>query len=383
MEVINTQHKHIKTWCPDADAKAMEQVYNLTKLPFLHSHVALMPDCHMGYGMPIGGVIAAKGAVIPNAVGVDIGCGMLAVRTSLKYMSPEGVKRLLGLIREGVPTGRHHNPDRCHMLDMPSPRNRAIIYDREYDSARKQMGTLGGGNHFIEIQMGSDGFIWFMIHSGSRNLGHKIATYYNKRAKEGIEAYHSSVPPHFDLAFFPYGSDGYAAYIDEMEIATEFAMSNRLAMAEVVKRSFALEPVQFEEPIHAVHNFARMEYHFGKNVVVHRKGATPAKKGELGIIPGSQGSSSFIVRGKGNPDSFESCSHGAGRPMGRRQAKETLDLEAEIKMLEDQDIIHSVRGRSSLDESTGAYKDIEEVMANQHDLVDIEVRLQPLGGIKG
>jgi len=245
------------------------------------------------------------------------------------------------------------------------------------------LGTLGGGNHFIEIQKGDDGHIWIMIHSGSRNLGFKVANYYNKLAIGLNEKWHTSVPREWELAFLLTDSDEGQAYIKEMQYCVEYALANRRLMMERVIQSVANNTNQtgFDEMINIAHNYASLEHHYGKDVWVHRKGATLARKGTVGIIPGSQGTASYIVEGLGNKESFESCSHGAGRKMGRKQAQRELNLEEEQAKLKG--ILHSVRGIKDLDEASGAYKDIKTVMENQKDLVKILVELKPLAVVKG
>jgi tRNA-splicing ligase RtcB len=248
-----------------------------------------------------------------------------------------------------------------------------------------QLGTLGGGNHFIEIQKGSDGFIWIMIHSGSRNIGFKVANYYNRLAIDLNRRWGSKIPKQWQLAFLPIDSEPGQKYISEMRYCIDFAYANRKLMMERVQAALQkyAGPVSFDPLINIAHNYAVMEYHFHKNVMVHRKGATRAQDGEIGIIPGSQGTPSYIVRGKGNPESFSSCSHGAGRRMGRKQAQRQLDLEGEQKRLDDQGVLHSIRSRRDLDEAAGAYKDIDKVIDNQLDLVEVLVELRPLAVIKG
>ncbi len=386
MKVINTEQKPIKSWVTDLEEGALEQAKNLANLPFLHKWVALMPDSHQGYGMPIGGVIATKGVVIPNAVGVDIGCGMCAVKTSIKEITTEQIKEIMGKIRQTIPVGVGNNrKEECDTDEMPDLSNSPYIVNQQYGPARYQLGTLGSGNHFIEIQKDEEGFIWLMIHSGSRNIGYKTAAYYNNLAKALNKKWHTSIPEKQDLAFLPLNSEEGKEYIKEMNYCVEFAFANRSKMMKDVMNIFieTFDLIKFEPMINIAHNYAKMENHFGENVMVHRKGATSAKKGEIGIIPGSQGTSSYIVEGLGNPESFESCSHGAGRKMGRNQARKDLDLEEEQKKLEDQGIVHSIRSVKDLDEASGAYKDIQVVMDNQKDLVKILVKLTPLAVVKG
>ena len=389
-KIISSEKLPIKMWTSDPfEDGALQQAKNLANLPFLFKHVALMPDCHQGYGMPIGGVIATKGVIIPNAVGVDIGCGMLAVRTELTSIDQDDLKKIMGLIREAVPVGFEHHQSAQNeklMPDLPAGRDSLWIVHLEYKSALKQLGTLGGGNHFIEIQKGSDGFIWVMIHSGSRNLGKKVADHYNKIAVKLNERWYSSIPRSHELAFLPIETDEAKSYKSEMDYCVDFALANRTLMAVKILNCIETvvnQRVIFEEAINISHNYARWENHFGHDVIVHRKGATSARDGEIGIIPGSQGTPSYIVKGLGNPESFQSCSHGAGRKMGRNQAQKELSLEAEIKRMNDMGIIHGIRNVSDLDEAPGAYKDINVVINNQLDLTEPIVTLTPIAVIKG
>ena len=379
----------IKTWMQDSDAVepgCWEQAMNLANLPFAFKHIAIMPDAHQGYGMPIGGVMATQGVVVPNAVGVDIGCGMLAAKTNLVGpVDTEKLKQVLGLIRECIPVGFAKHDDEESDYFMPVTDCKTPIVEREYHNACHSLGTLGGGNHFIEIQADEEQQIWVMIHSGSRNLGFKVANHYNKLAQELNKRWCVKVPPEHDLAFLPFDTDEAREYLNEMNYCVQYALANRQLMMERVWECladvFPTADWSDRNSINIAHNYARMEHHFGKDVMVHRKGATSAKLDEVGIIPGSQGAASFIVRGLGNRDSFMSCSHGAGRKMGRKQACRELSLEDEqAKMTR---VIHSVRHAKDLDEAPGAYKDIEEVMNNQSDLVEIKTRLRPLAVVKG
>lgn len=374
---------------------ALQQYENLAQLPFAFHHVAAMPDSHLGYGMPIGGVLATKGYIIPNAVGVDIGCGMCCIKTNLyDHIDTDVLKKIMGDIRKLIPVGKKHNkkansnymPNLKKMNDRGVNYNKRLICDEQFDSATKQVGTLGGGNHFIEVQLGDDGYIYVMIHSGSRNLGKRIADYYNKVAVEMNEKWQSSVPKKWQLAFLPFNDDIGRNYFYEMEYACRFAYNNRLLMMERVEEAFLNHiEVEFDWDnfMNIHHNYAAVENHFRNNVIVHRKGATRAYKGEIGIIPGSQGTKSYIVEGLGNPKSFKSCSHGSGRLMSRSKAKENLDLEEEKRKLDEQGIIHGIRNIGDLDEASGAYKDIEDVMDHQTELVKIKIELQPLAVVKG
>jgi tRNA-splicing ligase RtcB (3'-phosphate/5'-hydroxy nucleic acid ligase) len=301
-------------------------------------------------------------------------------------LNKEALKEIMGEIREAIPIGFNHHdipldndlmPACCNLSELP-------IINREYEKALYSLGTLGGGNHFIEIQKGSDGFIWIMLHSGSRNLGKQVADYYNKIAEEQNVLWISRVPTEFELAFLPLDSDEGKSYIREMNFCIEYAKINRKTMMETIKFIFnAFINCTFDSTIDIAHNYARMENHFDKNVLVHRKGATFAGGGHIGIIPGSQGTASYTVKGKGNINSFNSCSHGAGRCMGRKEAIRKLNLEQEIKSLNDLGIIHSIRNAQDLEEAPSAYKNIDEVMANQVDLIDILIELKPLAVIKG
>ena len=389
-KVVTTEKQPIKLWLDDIDAGALEQARNLANLPFVHKHIAVMPDAHLGYGMPIGGVMATSDMIIPNAVGVDIGCGMCAVQTSLQHISREKLKHIMGLVRSTVPLGFKHHKNKQNKSLMPKtpgsiPLSDMPIVFREFQNALTQLGTLGGGNHFIEIQKGSDDHIWIMIHSGSRNIGFKVANYYNKLAIQLNVKWGSSIPKKWQLSFLPMDSEAGRNYFHEMQYCVDFALANRNVMMDRIQDAFlaVAAPVFFQSFINIAHNYAAMETHYHKNVIVHRKGATRALDGEMGIIPGSQGTPSYIVKGKGNEESFSSCSHGAGRRMGRKQAQRQLDLHYEQKRLDDQDIIHSIRSKRDLDEASSAYKDIDKVIENQLDLVEVVVELRPLAVIKG
>ena len=380
----------IKIWAKYVDAHAMKEIFNLSTLPFVFHHLAFMPDVHGGKGMPIGGVLATKGVVIPNAVGVDIGCGMCAVKTSLKVADiPSEVlrKQILRGIRKQIPLGFDHHKEAQDEASMPQgfDIDKMTVVKRQYVSATKQVGTLGGGNHFLELQKDTDGTLWIMIHSGSRNLGAQVGSYYNEKAKVLNIRWFSNVDPDIDMAFLPMQSDEAHAYWDEMNYCIEFALCNRKLMMERICQTIGevYPDVQFEPMINIAHNDAVWENHFDENCIVHRKGATRARVGEIGIIPGSQGTKSYIVEGLGNVDSFQSCSHGAGRAMSRTEAVRSLSLEAEVAKLEAQGIVHAIRGQKDLEEAAGAYKDIDEVMANQTDLVNIVTELSPVAVIKG
>jgi tRNA-splicing ligase RtcB len=388
-KTVKTERKPIKLWLDDIEAGALEQAKNLANLPFIYKHIAVMPDAHQGYGMPIGGVMASEEMVIPNAVGVDIGCGMCVVKSSLTNISTEKLKAVLRCIRNTVPLGFKHHRKRQDPSLMPKVEDGSLqdlfVVSREYQNALTQLGTLGGGNHFIEIQKGNDGHIWLMIHSGSRNLGYTVANYYNRLAGDLNRKWNSKIPPKWQLSFLPRESESGINYLMEMRYCVDFAFANRKVMMERVKDAVlsVITPVSFDPMINIAHNYAAEEIHFNHRVLVHRKGATRAQSGEIGIIPGSQGAPSYLVKGKGNPDSFTSCAHGAGRKMGRKQAQRQLDLEQEVKNMENQGILHAIRSKKDLDEAAGAYKDIDEVIDNQLDLVEVLVELHPLAVIKG
>lgn len=375
-------------WVEEMEDAAIQQARNLANLPFIYKHLALMPDAHSGFGMPIGGVFASVDVIIPNAVGVDIGCGMCAVKTTLTNISKSQLQEIVNLIKQGIPVGIEHHKEPQNEILMPVGFNLKDLHvvKNEYISALRQIGTLGGGNHFIEIQKGNDGHIWIMIHSGSRNLGKKVADYYNKEAVKLNCLWHSQIDKTLELSFLPIQSKEAKEYFKEMNFCIEFAFANRRLMLDRIKSYFIDvigDDIGFDPIINIAHNYARWESHFGKDVIVHRKGATSARFGEIGIIPGSQGSKSFIVQGLGNRDSFMSCSHGAGRKMGRNQAIRTLDLQKEIDLMNRQGIIHELKTVQNLDEAPGAYKDIDTVMNNQRDLVKILVELRPLAVVKG
>ena len=383
-------------WLHDIEDGAMEQARNLANLPFAFHHIALMPDTHQGFGMPIGGVLATKDAIIPNAVGVDIGCGMGAVRTSLTGLTKKSLEKAVGIIRKMVPLGSSwHKSMRAETLMPQHWSEHAGLYGdlshmqvvpAEYEAARKQLGTLGSGNHFLEIQKGLDRQIWLMVHSGSRNIGKKVADYYNQKARKLASKLPHQVPANWQLAYLPSNSEEAQQYLTEMQYCLDFAFASRREMMnrlmEVV-REISKGRVSFDPPVNIAHNYTALEPHFGEEVYVHRKGATSAKEGERGIIPGSQGANSYIVEGRGNPESFMSCSHGAGRVMGRRQAIRKLSLEKEIQAMNRKGIVHGMHSPKDLDEAASAYKDISKVMRNQKDLVKILNELQPLAVVKG
>ncbi len=381
----------IKSWCTDLDEGALRQAENLQCHPALVHHVALMPDCHLGYGMPIGGVIAAENAIIPNAVGVDIGCGMVALQTDLPCdtFARDELRLLLNRTKESVPIGfsRHKKEQTWKGFSHGRPR---FLKEGAWKTARESLGSLGGGNHFIEIQKGDDGSLWLMIHTGSRNLGKTIADHHHRTALAWCRK-HGVVLPDDDLAFLPTDTKEGQAYIDDMRFALAYAMENRKRiMTAFADTLMGIRTFSQRRQVNIHHNYAALETHFGKEVWIHRKGATSAGKDEAGIIPGSMGAASYIVEGLGNPESFRSCSHGAGRAMGRNQASRILTKETCDAAMGDVvcDRWHTIRrgklkGRPDLGEAPQAYKAIEAVMDAQADLTKPIVRLFPIGVVKG
>ena len=349
-----------------------------------------MPDVHAGMGMPIGGVLACKDVVIPNAVGVDIGCGMCAVKSNYKVtdISQDVLrKKIMNGIRQRIPLGMAHHtqpqPETClpnghevERMEVVKRRQSAIVYE---------VGTLGGGNHFIELQKDEEGNLWVMLHSGSRNLGKLVCEHYNKLAQQLNARWHTVVDEKLRLPFLPVGSAEFKNYWAEMQYCIDFALCNRSLMMQRIQEVLtdALPGISFEPMINIAHNYAAWENHYGQNVIVHRKGATLAREGMVGIIPGSQGTASYIVEGLGNAASFNSCSHGAGRVLSRTAAIASLDMQAEVAQLEAKGIVHAIRSQDDMQEATGAYKDIEEVIANQTDLIKVKTRLLPIAVIKG
>jgi tRNA-splicing ligase RtcB len=382
---VHVDYHSIAPGINEIERGALEQAVDAACLPWAFKHVAIMPDVHQGYGIPIGAVVALDKAISPGAVGVDIGCGMTAVQTNLEAgnLSIETLKLIRADIREMIPMGRHWHDER---LEFPAELLRSFAEapfagSLAVHDITRQLGTLGGGNHFIEIQRDQDGKVWLMIHSGSRNLGHKIAQHYMKLAAEMCKRWHTPVKK--DLACFPQYTQEFNDYRLDMNVAVSFAEANRLAMMHILESIInkRVGGVTFSPTLQSTHNLARMENHFGENVVVHRKGATQARAGEFLIIPGSQGTHSYICAGKGNPESFESCSHGAGRVMSRSKARATLSLEGELERMGG--VLHGIRSVSDLDEAPSSYKDIDQVIAYQADLVEVIHTLKPLMVMKG
>jgi len=391
MQVDASGRVPLKIWTDDVEAGAMEQARHLAELPFAFRHVAIMGDCHQGYGMPIGGVLATQGVVIPNAVGVDIGCGMRAFALTCplaRFMDRRDA--IMHEIQRAIPTGFNHHhakqPDWLDLFTEVTLYGETPILEREYEKSLYQIGTLGGGNHFIEAQATGDdelSGVAFMLHSGSRNVGFQVAKHYNKLAIEMNARWHSSVPKDHELAFLPLDSDEGQTYLAEMNACLRFAYLNREHMMHAIQSVLYREGIGWGDEIDIHHNYAAMENHFGKNVMVHRKGAVRAREGETVIIPGSMGSASYIGAGLGNRESFMSCSHGAGRAMGRKAAQRAIPAADVLAEMEAADIaLYKVKKADVAEECRRAYHDIDVVMANQADLVRITTKLRPLAVVK-
>jgi tRNA-splicing ligase RtcB len=380
-----------KLWVmPDTlESQCHNQLKNLMRLPFAVNHIAVMPDAHCGYGMPIGCILATDNVVIPNAVGVDIGCGMIAARLvglpALNIVRSH-LRELRALIRQAVPVGRNWHDEPWGIDTMPKLMQ-GVVIGKQFDRARHQLGTLGGGNHFIEVQVDQHDDVWVMIHSGSRNLGKQVADYYAEWALDDNAQNYSQVPRSADLGFFCREHNGFDEYVTEMNYCVQFAKDNRAVMMRAILRCFGelwSDARISSGQVHDIcHNHMSIENHFGRNLCVHRKGAAGPYRGNWGIIPGSMGSESYIVSHTGERLSYLSTSHGAGRRMSRKRAKSDLNLRDQQAILDEMGVVHGLNGRGNLDEAPSAYKSIDEVMANQVDLCNIEVVLTPILSIKG
>lgn len=410
----------IKYWLPKKqliESGAWEQALHMSKLPFAFKHIAIMPDVHKGYGVPIGGVMALKDIVIPHAVGVDISCGVQAAELDVPASILQEVetgsgklgKMIGGQIMRNVPLGfeKHNKPQFDH--EPPEDFFRYISdveinpdtwgYDQlagqdEFENATYQLGTLGSGNHFVELQEDLEtGHLWLMVHSGSRHLGYAIAKLFDKKAQELNERWYTSVPEDWDLAFLPPCHKVGQAYIHWMHFASDFALMNRRKIFDealkVIKKNFkreiGREPLLIQSRMDCNHNYLNLEHHFGKDVFVHRKGAIRTKASEQGIIPGSMGSYSYIIIGKGEDDTFNSASHGAGRRMSRNQAKKDFDVQDMIEDFKKDNIFLFTKGNKEevLDEYKKAYKSIENVVEWEEDLIEIKNKLKTVCVIKG
>lgn len=382
-------------WLPleEVEPMALQQIEASTRHPDVAKglHVAVMPDCHVGYGVTIGSVVPTANAVIPNAVGVDIGCGMCAVDTGIRLtweMDREFWRAWAGQVMRDVPTGFSVHKVPQDLEDLDRPLRAKGLQSLIEGKAAYQLGTLGGGNHFMEAQVDEVGHIWLMVHSGSRHTGLRIANHYHRLAIEQSEArgLHRTIGK--DLSSLRLDFDSGQDYLHDMHWAEEFALKSRLNMLTAMLDALLVKSSKLTNPPVAVahdvinihHNFAALEEHGGQEVMVHRKGATQAQDGQLGIIPGSMGTNSYIVRGKGNAFSLESCSHGAGRRMGRKAAKEAITTEMFAESIQG---TYSVASGKYLDEAPGAYKDIDTVIGRQLDLIDIVHMLKPIVTVKG
>ena len=395
ISTLNEGTHEVRLWTPKAEVEetALIQLQKMAKLPWVFKHIAVMPDVHWGMGCTVGSVIASKEAIAPAAVGVDIGCGMGAIRTNLTASDlPESLAALRSSIEAAIPVGFNMHAEECSTKEHLSEGSHAEMFELmgSFSSldpgvadlapkATKQVGTLGGGNHFIELCLDTEQRVWMMLHSGSRNIGKCLAEIHIGRAKKLA---HNADLPDEDLATFLASTPEMEAYRKDLYWAQRYAFLNRQVMFDIYKNVLwkHISKARFEEPILCHHNYVSEETHFGEQVMVTRKGAINAENGRLGIIPGSMGARSFIVEGLGNPESFNSASHGAGRRMSRGKAKKSFtiaDLEAQTSGVEcrkDADV---------LDEIPGAYKDIEAVMANQRDLVRVVAELKQVLCVKG
>ncbi len=393
--VITKGRVPVKIYTDDIEHSAYEQLHNMSQMPFIHSHIAAMPDVHCGIGATVGSVIPTKGAIIPAAVGVDIGCGMNAIRLSLRAEQlPDNLRGLRSAIERDVPVGyAMHKHDA-----VPNSAIRSLstglssIWEKHpklkkkqkipYQTWVRQLATLGGGNHFIELCLDENNDVWVMLHSGSRGVGNAIGRHFIELARRDMEKVQMNLPDR-DLAYFSEGTAHFDDYIEAVSWAQDYAMVNRREMMRLVlnvlKKRLPNVNVT-KEAINCHHNYVSEEHHFGEDVFVTRKGAIRAGEGEYGIIPGSMGAKSFIVRGKGNANSFCSCSHGAGRVMSRTKAKR---LYSEDDLLAQTQGVECRIDKSVIDEIPAAYKDIDQVMANQTDLADVVHTLKQVVCIKG
>lgn len=386
----------VHIWTTDVESEAMNQLANISSLPFIHHHVAAMPDVHLGLGATVGSVIPTHKAIIPASVGVDIGCGMMAVKTSLHaHQLPDSLGRVRSAIESLVPVGFNLHGKKNIPLDAAQRAAPGLIdifakYPKLEERSGKadkrtwerQLGTLGGGNHFIEVCLDEQCSVWVMLHSGSRGIGNQIGQYFIAQARELLLKRDVHLPDK-DLAWFDEGTELFDDYVMAVDWAQRYAAINRETMMEAVLAALRTELPEFTleaQAINCHHNYVSREHHFGADVYVTRKGAIRAGDGDLGIIPGSMGARSYIVRGKGNADSFCSCAHGAGRKMSRTQARKRFshrDLEEQTRGVECR------KDKGVVDEIPSAYKDIDQVMANQQDLVDVVAILKQVVCVKG
>ena len=398
MPILRTMSKGrvpVKIYTDEVESTAMQQLYNISQLPFIHSHLAAMPDVHAGKGATVGSVIPTKGAIIPAAVGVDIGCGMSAVRLTIKANDlPDNLRAIRLAIEEAIPVGYNmHKSDRARQstiralsggLDSILRKHKKIysMHKKPYQTWIRQIGTLGGGNHFIELCLDENQDVWVMLHSGSRGIGNAIGRYFIELARKDMGQHIVNLPDK-DLAYFKEGSKYFDDYIEAVEWGQDYATANRREMMhftlEVLRKKLRKFGIT-KEAINCHHNYITREYHFGEEVFVTRKGAIRAGEEELGIIPGSMGAKSFIVRGKGNPQSFCSCSHGAGRKMSRSAAKRKFTEDDVISQTQQ---VECRKDKGIIDEIPAAYKDIDQVMDHQSDLIEVVHTLKQIVCIKG
>lgn len=410
MFVINNENTRfpVKAWLEQEaqlEESCLEQAYHLSQLPFLHKWVCLMPDTHTGKGMPIGGVIAAKDALIPNAVGVDIGCGMDFIPTNIHMDEIRGVETgngsiiqaIVGNIMRTIPlnTERYKKPQDSEALDKAKQEIEKYEADKELlpliDDGYFQVGSLGGGNHFIEIQEDEEGLLCIMLHSGSRHLGKAICDYFHEKARELNRMWYSEVKEEYRLAFLPVSSSEGQQYMHWMNLALDYASENRARMLDktcaVVKEAIEKHTglkVEFGEEINCHHNYAALENHYDANVWVHRKGATRVRRKEMAVIPGAMGSFSYVVEGKGNEESFCTSSHGAGRSYSRSGAMQAFSTEQVMADLKEQGVVLGKRRKNDVaEECRFAYKDIDWVMAQQLEMVTPVRKLKTVGVVKG
>lgn len=403
--LINRGGAPIKAWIDGValEQEAMQQLLNVSKLPFIYKWVAVMPDVHWGMGATVGSVIPTVGAIVPAAVGVDIGCGMVAVQTSLKAVDlPDSLKEIRDAIEKAVPHGRTNSGGRGDAgawQEVPKEQTNAWLQlepefkdivkkhpkvDKGHVNTVNHLGTLGTGNHFIEICLDEKDNVWIMLHSGSRGVGNRIGTYFIELAKKDMEKQLANLPDK-DLAYFNEGAEHFDDYVQAVNWAQNYARMNReLMLKAVVKALKSCKGIRdFEltgEIINCHHNYVSHEQHYGQNILVTRKGAVRAGLGEYGIIPGSMGTGSFIVRGLGNPESFESCSHGAGRAMSRGEAKRRFSVEDHVRATKG---VECRKDAEVIDETPAAYKPIDCVINAQNDLIEVVHRLKQIVCVKG
>lgn len=384
MEIIDTEKVPLYVFMDpkNLEEDCFQQAKNMSNLLPAYHHTALMPDAHIGYGMPIGGVLALEGAICPNAVGVDIGCGMAYVLTDFPAAeaAKEKLQHFTGQVMRAVPMGfRVHD----HVQPGSDFIDKGLLPEELHDEvnrARKSLGTLGGGNHFVDVLKDQEGQVSLMVHTGSRHFGYAIAEHFHKKAQKQCQKRGLDLPD-WDLAYLDLEMDDAGAYIQAMQLAMKFARENRRRILEVAKRTFeeTFGPVEFGEQLNAHHNYAALEEHFGKGVWVHRKGAIRAREGETVIVPGSLGTNSYIGKGLGNPDSFMSCAHGAGRTMGRNEAKRKYSVQEVMEDIKERGVVLGKAKKSDIpEESPWAYKDIESVVEDQKSLAKMEITLTPL-----